>query len=163
MKNRNRILYGALAVTLAATWWTARQEEAAPGIAEPVIRPDTPANLVASAGTGRVNAHTVMQEASADAFAPRDWAPPPPPPPKALPPPPPPPPVAPPLPYRYLGKWLEDGRLVVFLNTGNRSTRVKGGEVLDGQWRVDEITPKFVRFTYLPLTQTTTLSIGDAL
>jgi hypothetical protein len=71
--------------------------------------------------------------------------------------------MAPPLPYRYLGKLQEQGHLVVFLDNNSRPIPVKGGEVLDGQWKVEEITPRQVRFTYIPLAQTATLSIGEAL
>lgn len=162
MKMRSLILYGLLSVTLAATWWTARNTADDSATVEAVERPESVAARK-HARTATAFVHTTLNPAVRDAFVTRDWAPPPPPPPKALPPPPPPPPVAPPLPYRYLGKWLEEGRLVVFLQAGNRSTPVKGGEVLDGQWKVDEITPRSVRFTYLPLAQTTTLNIGDAL
>lgn len=162
MKTRSLILYGLLAVTLAATWWTARNAADDSATVEVVERPERVAamkhdrNVIAFV-------HTTLNPAARDAFAPRDWTPPPPPPPKALPPPPPAPPMAPPLPYRYLGKWLEDGKLVVFLQAGNRSILVRGGEILDGQWKVDEITPRSAQFVYLPLAQTTTLNIGDAL
>lgn len=163
MNRRTLALSLALTATLAAVAWTAYQEKSASDLVEPVVRNqglNQQAVVVINPPPG---SRTALNEASQDAFAPRDWTPPPPPPPKALPPPPPPPPMAPPLPYRYLGKWREDGRLVVFLKSGNNSILVKGGEVLDGQWKVDEIAPRMMRFTYLPLAQTTTLNIGDAL
>lgn len=164
MNRRALVLTLALVATLAATAWTAYQEQKEPSdLVEPVVRGQATDRPVVEVRNPQAMQHTALNEASRDAFAPRDWTPPPPPPPKALPPPPPPPPMAPPLPYRYLGKWREDGRLVVFLKSGNNSILVKGGEVLDGQWKVDEIAPRMMRFTYLPLAQTTTLNIGDAL
>ena len=57
---------------------------------------------------------------------------------------------APPLPFRYLGKMVEDGKLSVFLANGNESITVRGGERL-GDYRIDKITEAEVRFTYLPL------------
>lgn len=163
MNRRTLMLSLALTATLAAVAWTAYQEKSASDLVEPVVRNQGLNQQAVAVINPPPGLRTALNEASQDAFAPRDWTPPPPPPPKALPPPPPPPPMAPPLPYRYLGKWLEDGRLVVFLRSGNRSVLVKEGEVLDGQWKVDEIAPRMMRFTYLPLAQTTTLNIGDAL
>jgi hypothetical protein len=57
---------------------------------------------------------------------------------------------APPLPFRYLGKMVEDGKLSVFLANGNESITVRGGERL-GDYQIDKITEAEVRFTYLPL------------
>lgn len=163
MKPRSLILYGALAVTLIAVGWTASQDEDTTALVEPAVRTNAVAGQRPSMSKARAHQHTVLREASEDAFATRDWTPPPPPPPKALPPPPPPPPMAPPLPYRYNGKLMEDGRLVVFLDANSRTIAVKGDEVLDGVWHVDAIEPRLIRFTYLPLAQTATLNIGDAL
>lgn len=163
MNRRTLLLALAMAATLAATVWTAYQEKNAPELAEPVVRSGNVDGPNVEVKSPRVIQRTVLNEATRDAFAPRDWTPPPPPPPKALPPPPPPPPMAPPLPFRYVGKMLENGRLVVFLDKNGRSLAVRGNEVLDGQWHVDEIEPRLIRFTYLPLAQTATLIIGDAL
>lgn len=163
MKSRSLTLYGALVATLIAVGWTARQNEDKAGLVEPVVRTNEVAGPRPSMSKAQAHQHTVLQAASEDAFALHDWTPPPPPPPKALPPPPPPPPMAPPLPYRYVGKLMEDGRLVVFLDANGRAIAVRGDEVLDGVWRVDMIEPRLIRFTYLPLAQTATLNIGDAL
>lgn len=59
-------------------------------------------------------------------------------------------PAAPPLPFRYLGKMLEDGRLAVFLARGDESLSVKAGQRI-GEYRVDKVTETEVVFTYLPL------------
>jgi hypothetical protein len=56
----------------------------------------------------------------------------------------------PPLPFRYLGKMVEDGKLSVFLANGDESITVKAGQRI-GDYRVDKITEAEVRFTYLPL------------
>lgn len=59
-------------------------------------------------------------------------------------------PVAPPLPFRYLGKMIEDGKLKVFLARGDESLTVRAGQKL-GEYRVDRVTDAEVVFTYLPL------------
>ena len=84
---------------------------------------------------------------SVDPFAPRSFAPP------AAPgaaPAKPGKPVAPPLPFRYLGKMIEDGKLNVFLARGEESLAVSAGSRI-GEYRVDKVTDSEVVFTYLPL------------
>jgi len=56
----------------------------------------------------------------------------------------------PPLPFRYLGKMIEDGKLAVFLAQGDESLSVKAGDRI-GEYRVDAVTETEVRFTYLPM------------
>ena len=59
-------------------------------------------------------------------------------------------PVAPPLPFRYLGKMIEDGKLNVFLARGDESLSVRAGQRL-GEYRVESVTDREIVFTYLPL------------
>ena len=59
-------------------------------------------------------------------------------------------PVAPPLPFRYLGKMIEDGKLNVFLARGDESLSVHAGQRL-GEYRIDKVTDSEIVFTYLPL------------
>lgn len=59
-------------------------------------------------------------------------------------------PEAPPLPFRYLGKLIEDGKLSVFLANGDESLSVSAGARI-GDYRVDKVTENEVQFTYLPL------------
>ncbi len=159
---RRLVVFGGLILALAGSYWVSREDS------EPSAGTDkSPVRLVRP-GKGRTEspaepAHNGLGEAKVDAFAVRDWTPPPPPPPKLQPPPPPPPPTAPPLPYRYLGKWKLDGQLIVYLQIGNQAYSVKGGEILDGQWRVDEVNERSIRFTYVPLDQTASLNIGEPL
>lgn len=92
-------------------------------------------------------------------FGSQNWTPPPPPPPK---PPPPPPPTAPRLPFTYLGKKAENGSWEVYLARGDQTIIVQEKMVIDGVYRVDAIKPPTLSLTYLPLSQTQTLTIGDA-
>ena len=64
---------------------------------------------------------------------------------------PPPQPVAPPLPFVYLGKMLEDGKITVFVTNADRSYALKGGEVIDGVYSVLSVDIQKVIFQYMPL------------
>jgi hypothetical protein len=66
---------------------------------------------------------------------------------------------APPLPFVYLGKMIEDGKLAVFLSRGEKSYSVHSGQKLDGEYRIDKVTETSVTFTYLPLKTRQTLDI----
>lgn len=93
-------------------------------------------------------------------FAAHSWyiAPPPPPP---RPTPAPVAPTAPPLPYTFIGKYGRgaDGT-VYFLTRGDRVYDVKQGDVLDGIYRLDAVSDGQLTFTYMPLDERQTLSIG---
>jgi hypothetical protein len=93
-------------------------------------------------------------------FGRQDWTPPPPPPPPPTPAPPPPPPSAPPLPFTYIGKSLEDGAWEVYLARGERAYLVREKAVIDGTYRVDAIKPPVLTLTYMPLDQVQQLNIG---
>src|SRR5262245_24130845 len=59
-------------------------------------------------------------------------------------------PEAPPLPFRYVGKMIEDGKLAVFLANGDEAVTAVAGQQI-GDYRVDKVTESEVQFTYLPL------------
>lgn len=71
------------------------------------------------------------------------------------------PPQAPQLPFTYLGKVIEDGKLSVFLARGDDSFSLAAGkrQKLDDQYRVDKVTETQVVFTYLPMNTKQTLDI----
>lgn len=87
-------------------------------------------------------------------FRSQNWLPPPP---KPLPPP---PPSAPPLPFSYLGKKIEDGVWEVYLNRGGQSIIAREKTVIDNLYRVEAIKPPALSLTYLPLNQAQSLIIG---
>lgn len=69
-------------------------------------------------------------------------------------------PSAPPLPFSYLGKALEDGKLSVFLARGDDNYSLSpGAKRKIGEYRVDKVTESQVTFTYLPLKTRQTLDI----
>ena len=90
-------------------------------------------------------------------FGRQDWTPPPPPPAPA---PPPPPPTAPPLPFTFIGKSLQDGVWEIYLARGERTYSVREAAVIDGTYRVDAVKPPILTLTYLPLNQVQQLNIG---
>jgi hypothetical protein len=68
-------------------------------------------------------------------------------------------PTAPPLPFVYLGKAIEDGKLEVFLSRGEKSYSVHAKQKLDDEYRIDKVTETRITFTYLPLKTRQTLDI----
>jgi hypothetical protein len=71
-------------------------------------------------------------------------------------------PVAPPLPFKYLGRMLVGTGSGVMLNVQGEVTPIQQGDVLLGQYRVQAIHESAgaleIQFLYLPLNQTQTLS-----
>lgn len=90
-------------------------------------------------------------------FGTKDWNPPPA---EQPPPPPPPPPTAPPLPFTYLGKAVSDGAVEVYLARSGTTYIVRDNMVIDGTYRVDDISPPTLTLTYLPLNQVQQINIG---
>ena len=178
MANRRSLGLGlGLMLTLVATWYAAGVDGsgvdgaaddllAAPGRTAPAARTglaDTPAvsePVPRTSAASEPGAPRMAREGG-DLFATLSWTPPPaPPPPVAAAPAP--PPRAPALPYRYLGRMEEDGRVVAFLAEGNQPVPrvVRQGDLLTNH-RVDEITPQGMRLTYLPLNETQRLLFGS--
>jgi hypothetical protein len=59
-------------------------------------------------------------------------------------------PIEPPLPFRYIGRVIDEGRTSVFLAQGDdQHHSVQAGQTID-QYRVDQVTEDAITFTYLP-------------
>jgi len=69
-------------------------------------------------------------------------------------------PTAPPLPFAYVGKVVEDGKPMVFVSKQQKNFMLKGGEVIEGTYRVDKVESGQVVFTYLPLAAEQVMTIG---
>jgi len=70
-------------------------------------------------------------------------------------------PVAPPLPYTFLGSFVEaGGKPVYYLTRGDRAYDVRVGETLDGTYSLDAEDNGHLMLTYLPLKERQTLSVG---
>jgi hypothetical protein len=154
---RQIALGAALLATLAATAWVASRPE---DVAAPVaaVQPARRPAAAASAPEVTLSADARRPWAEPPAAQLVAWQPPPPPPAPAAPPPlaaaPPPLPMAPPLPYQMIGRLVEGegaSAVDVALLTGpSRAFSVRHGDVIDGQWRVEQVTPSGVRLTWLP-------------
>jgi hypothetical protein len=78
---------------------------------------------------------------------------------------PPAPPTAPPLPFTAVGsiqgKRIGNGQQQAFIQHGDALTVIQKGDTVAGNYRVDDITPDHVVFTYLPLGQKQSLLLLD--
>lgn len=163
MNTRQKWLALALLATLAAVFWP-QGRESGDNVVEAVKRPagvqgQEPADGSRQAtGEKPLDAGARLVEMQADLFPSQTWAPAPPPV-RAYKPPPPPPPKPPPLPFAYLGRWMDGEVDTVFVRLGEQPLPLKVGQVLNGSWRVDEISRSAVVFTYLPLNMQSTLGI----
>lgn len=95
-------------------------------------------------------------------FESRSWQPPPPPPPPAAKAGPPPRPVAPPVPYRLIGRLIQDGNVVLYLGKGESVLSATLGETVEGVYKVASITDTEISLIYLPLNQTQTLPVAPS-
>lgn len=153
------LLGGALTATLAAIVWVREPEPVAVVVAPAKDKAARRSGVTTSAHLALEKLRQRESGAGAkieDVFQSKSWYVPPPPP-KAVPPP---PPAPPPLPFSYMGKLQEEGRLTVFLTKQDRNYAVKAGDTLDGAYRVDSVEAQRVVFTYLPLNMQQTLAIG---
>lgn len=160
-RTRWLILGSLLTATLVAVVWVDDQSDQAP---LPVVEAKK-----SKAGVKSIKAqnlrlalekiqrkHGVEADQIEDVFKAKSWYVPPPPP-KPVPPP---PPAPPPLPFTYMGKLLEEGKLTVFISHQDRNYAVKAGDTIEGSYRVDKVEAQRVLFTYLPLNMQQTLVIG---
>lgn len=170
MNTRRSILFALLAATLAAVWWVSGEEGGdaesggavtdlavvrAKGKPRPAAKPGAAKNAtvgVALPPVADAKDSSRFPVGGPDLFPGLSWRPPPPPAPPAALAPPPPPPMAPPLPFKYLGRWADERGETVFLDLGDRMLDVRAGQRLE-QWRLDKIGADTLGFTYLPLNQ----------
>lgn len=108
----------------------------------------------------------VVPQRAGDPFAARDFNPPPPPAPVALAAPIVVPssnastaPTQPRLPFRYIGRMVDQHTTLVLLARGEEILTVQPGQDLGEHWRLDEITEREAVFTYLPLKTRQSLSL----
>lgn len=175
-KQRKFLLFAVLAGMVLAAWFAPEPPEQR---VEPRVAAVAPKGAVSGATANATPGKAAMPEpAVTDTLPQRDalgkpkqeifgfqtWQPPPPPPPKVLagPPPAPPPPVPPPNPYRFAGRFLQDGQMQVFLTRGEYPVQIKVGDVLEGTYRIEAISPNNIAMTYLPLDYKETIVIPAA-
>ena len=160
------ILGGLLAVTVAAGMLAEDEAPAAKG----KKKASRPAMAAKNGGAPTERSATPIQvalefpaaaavamppdELAVDPFRSKSWYVPPPPPP-------PPKPKAPPLPFQYLGKVVEDGEVKVFLGQQGRHLIARVGDAIDGTYTVEEIAGGRMTFVYQPLNERQILAIGQ--
>ena len=66
------------------------------------------------------------------------------------------------MPFTFLGIYQDSPRLVIILSRGDRVYTVSEGDVIDGTYRVDQVTDSAVELMYLPLKIKQTLSMAAA-
>jgi hypothetical protein len=60
-------------------------------------------------------------------------------------------PEAPALPFRYMGKVIENGKTEILLLRGDEHFAVAAGGKVGGEYRLDKVTASTLTFTYLPM------------
>jgi hypothetical protein len=68
-------------------------------------------------------------------------------------------PEAPELPFRYMGKVIEDGKLEILLLRGEEHFAVAAGQKVGEEYRLDKVTASALTFTYLPMKKKQTMEI----
>lgn len=159
---RRRVLGSALVATLAATAWLAsRPDDDADVSAVSPARHATPtASVLAVSPASATTAGERLRWAAVTADQLAAWQPPPPPAPAAPPATvqtvvaPPPPLAAPTPPYQMIGRVVDaqGGQAVevALLSSPNKTMSARSGDVIDGQWRVEQVSLSGVRLTWLP-------------
>jgi hypothetical protein len=69
-------------------------------------------------------------------------------------------PQAPPLPFRAIGRYEEDGETVFFLQHNERGIVVRVGDTVAEQYKVESVQGNLLTLTHLPTNQTQTLDVG---
>lgn len=153
---RRLILFGALALTLLAVFTVDRDEAPPPTRREPPRAGSAPEPMAPPAvNTVADLKRSEYATARGDLFPPHSWLPP------AV--------VTsdeapsgpPPLPFTYLGKMLEGRETVVFLLFQEKTVAVRRADVIDGTYRVEQITPHSMILVYLPLNEKQSLDFGS--
>ena len=67
----------------------------------------------------------------------------------------------PPLPFQFLGRFIDEGKAAYFLQAGERNVVARPGDLLEERYRFDGVVQGSLQFTYLPLNLKQTLAVGD--
>jgi hypothetical protein len=72
------------------------------------------------------------------------------------------PPAAPPLPFVYVGRYVEGGRQIVMLMRGDQLLLLQQGDTVDNTYRVERIATDRIELTYLPLGMRQSVRVSDS-
>jgi hypothetical protein len=172
MKPRATImaLWAGLALTLVAVVLAPEAKQDAVLLAErprvaAVARTDAASGAVAGARVLAIRPRGGDEALASAGFAPQQWTPPSPKPKAAAAmqaASPPPPPMAPPLPFRVLGRYVEQEQVAVFLQHNDQNLVVRVGDTIAGDYKVERLEGATLTLRYLPLDQAQTLDVGAA-
>lgn len=70
-------------------------------------------------------------------------------------------PSTPPLPFKYFGRLIENGKLEVFVMRGDDVLSIAAGQKIDNDYRVERISDSTISFTYLPLKTRQTMDLVE--
>lgn len=155
-----RAAFVVVALALLASVVTGRERAAVPEIVEPEQRNVAAAPVPVEDLDVERLVRLRREEPFKDLFASRSMTPPPAPAPvAAAKPAPPPAPSAPPLPFRYLGRMVDGGKVVVFLLKNQDTLHAAPGDTLENAYKVESVTDSAVHFVYLPLGTKQALSV----
>jgi hypothetical protein len=170
---RQRILLAVLAVTIVLSAASGKDPEAVQRpetrpartsitLPQPLGRDKQPRVAVPRIELERLQRRDGGDSEVGNLFGAMSWYVPPPPPPPSPPPKPvpPPPPSAPPMPFSFLGRYIEDETLIILLVKGERIYTVSEGEVIEKTYRVERLQGGVLELTYLPLNIKQTISTG---
>jgi len=156
---RRYLLAIALLATVAAAVFA--PDEAPPEIAAPAVRPASGDHADVQPGAAAGNLEARYDADAAPIFAVTTWQSPKPqrepvrtvaPEPAA--------PQAPPVPFRVLGKFVENGIAGVFVLYNDRTLAARAGDRLTENYEVASITDQIMTVRYLPLNVTQDVSAG---
>jgi hypothetical protein len=71
------------------------------------------------------------------------------------------PPPPPTLPFRFLGRYVEQGREAVFVSMNERNLMLKAGDVIDDTFKVEAIDTSGVVFVHLSSGHSLVLPLGE--
>ncbi|MFN7085518.1 MAG: cohesin domain-containing protein [Burkholderiales bacterium] len=167
-RSRKIVLFSLLAGVFALVFFDPMGQKNAGAPSSPVsLRSGGPAETAgheAGARTGSDGSSLALpgqrglSEADAELFGSRSWQPPLP---KVVAVPA--TPTAPPLPYKFAGKLVQEGRLQMFLSKGDTAIPIKQGEILDGSYRVESIADDRITLVYIPLNYRENIPVSSAL
>lgn len=69
------------------------------------------------------------------------------------------PPHAPPLPFKYAGRFSDDGSAVVYLTRGDQTIVAKTGDSVDSDYKILELTADRIEFQHVPTGERQALTI----
>ncbi len=170
-RQRWLILGGLLIVTVSAAAWVSDEKGVAPDSVAEVVTPAPRRAVAVRTQTETLNLDKLrnrnLTPGAGDPFAIRKKSKPaapavpavvaaPPPPPAPAP-----PPSAPPLPFAYMGKLIDETGMAIFLVAGDRNLVVREGDTLESVYHLDSVTESRLLFTHLPTGIQQNIPIGE--